>query len=121
MSCHPKLYTDAGFAPGEHRDCATNLIEAMEALGYPLAGGVLGVPDPFNVFQNTPAYSLKRLGCSRAGDFVEFEALEDVVCAVSSCPYDLGDVNGGKATEVGVVTGSDVGREGQCGVIGGSV
>ena len=45
--------------------------------------------DPFNVFQNTPDYSLKDLGCSRAGDFVEFEVLGDCVVGVSACPYDV--------------------------------
>lgn len=45
--------------------------------------------DPFNVFQNTPDMTLKDLGCSRAGDFVEFEVLKDAVVAVSSCPYDV--------------------------------
>ena len=46
--------------------------------------------DPFNVFQNTPDYSLKDLGCSRPGDYVEFEVLgRDCVVGVSSCPYDV--------------------------------
>ncbi|KAL9629559.1 MAG: hypothetical protein Q9204_005201, partial [Flavoplaca sp. TL-2023a] len=45
--------------------------------------------DPFNVFQNTPDMTLKDLGCSRAGDFVEFEVLKDAVVGVSSCPYDV--------------------------------
>lgn len=110
MSCFPKLYIDAGFKQGEHRSCAGNIVEAMEELGCPLPGALLGCTDPFNIFQNTPNYSLKRLGSSRPGDFIEFEALEDCICAASSCPYDLDRVNGGKATEVGVVTGSDVGR-----------
>lgn len=49
--------------------------------------------DPFNVFQNTPDMTLKDLGCSRAGDFVEFEVLKDAVVAVSSCPYDVVSAN----------------------------
>lgn len=65
----------------------------------------LEVQDPFNVFQNTPGYTLKPLGCSRAGDFVEFEVFcrkrdegagagmgegeGEVVVAVSCCPWDV--------------------------------
>ena len=45
--------------------------------------------DPFNVFQNTPDMALKDIGCSRPGDYVEFEVLKDAVVGVSSCPYDV--------------------------------
>lgn len=64
----------------------------------------LEVTDPFNIFQNTPNYSLKPLGSSKPGDFIEFEALEDAVCAASCCPYDLDGFNGGHITDVAVVT-----------------
>lgn len=62
------------------------------------------VPDPFNVFQNTPFYKLNGdLLNSRKGDVIEMVAEMDVVCAVSSCPYDL---NGfGKPTEVEISIG----------------
>jgi uncharacterized protein YcgI (DUF1989 family) len=66
-------------------------------------GSYLEVTDPFNIFQNTPNYSLKRLGSSKAGDFVEFEAMKDIVCATSCCPYDIDGFNGGKITDIAVV------------------
>ena len=50
-------------------------------------------------------YSLKRLGSSKPGDYVELLAMEDAICAASCCPYDLGGFNGGKITDVAVVTG----------------
>ena len=59
----------------------------------------------FNIFQNTPNYTLKPLGSSKPGDYIEFEALKDIICAASCCPYDLDGVNGGKITDVAVVTG----------------
>lgn len=100
MSCFPELYEKKGL-PG-HRSCATNIAEAMALFGMQ---SYLQVTDPFNVFQNTPNYGLKRLGSSKAGDFIQFEAMKDLICAVSSCPYDLDGVNGGVITDIGVWTG----------------
>lgn len=57
----------------------------------------------FNIFQNTPAYTFKPLCSSKPGDFIEFEALVDCICAVSSCPYDMDDQAGGKVTDVAIV------------------
>jgi hypothetical protein len=64
------------------------------------------VVDPFNVFQNTPYYTLKALGCSKAGDHVEFLNVlgKDVVVGMSCCPFEGDGFNGGKVTEVAVVT-----------------
>ena len=86
MACNPAFYASMGLP--NHRSCAQNIAEAMRPWGmtsYLQAASV----DPFNVFQNTPDYSLKDLGCSRLGDFVQFEVLKDAVVGVSSCPYDV--------------------------------
>lgn len=66
--------------------------------------------DPFNVFQNTPAYSLKPINTSRAGDYCQFEVLVDCVVGWSCCPYDLDGFNGGKVTDVQVLMGLDRGE-----------
>ncbi|KAF2476689.1 uncharacterized protein BDR25DRAFT_300586, partial [Lindgomyces ingoldianus] len=100
MSCYPSLYTKKGLKG--HRSCAQNIFEAMNEGGWAMQN-ILEIAEPFNCFQNTPNYSLKRLGSSKPGDYIEFEALQDVVCAVSSCPYDLGGFNGGCITDVAVV------------------
>jgi len=105
MSCFPKMYEDAGIKG--HRSCATNIAEVMQPYGMK---DWMGVTDPFNIFQNTPNYSLKRLGSSKPGDYIEFEALQDCVCAVSCCPYDLDGFNGGRVTDVAVVTGVPSGK-----------
>ena len=98
MACNPGFYKRLG--QEGHRSCATNIAEAMKGFGME---SYLEVTDPFNIFQNTPYFSLKNLNCSRAGDYVEFEALQDAVCAVSSCPFDS---NGWTtATDIAVVTG----------------
>jgi uncharacterized protein len=117
MSCNPELYERLGLK--DHRSCATNIAEVMKPYGMK---SHLEVTDPFNIFQNTPNYSLKALNSSRPGDYVEFEALKDAVCAVSCCPYDIvgllfafpDDVlstdcdengfNGGKVTDIAVIT-----------------
>ncbi|KAF2839089.1 hypothetical protein M501DRAFT_1011024 [Patellaria atrata CBS 101060] len=99
MSCYPKLYTDMGYK--NHRSCAQNIFEVMEKYGVKSTIEI-AVVDPFNIFQNTPNYSLKRLRSSKPGDFIEFEALDDTICAVSSCPYDINGVNGGTITDIAV-------------------
>jgi uncharacterized protein YcgI (DUF1989 family) len=98
MSCFPELYLKKGIEG--HRSCAGNIFEAMQPFGMK---HLLETAEPFNIFQNTPNYSLKRLGSSKPGDYIEFEALQDAVIAVSSCPYDLDGFNGGKVTDVAVV------------------
>jgi len=102
MACNPGFYARQ-HKPG-HRSCATNFAEAMRPWGMQ---SWLEVVDPFNVFQNTPYYALKALNCSRAGDYIELRAEMDVVAAVSSCPYDGDGFNGGKVTEVAVITEVD--------------
>lgn len=49
--------------------------------------------------------SLKSLSSLRPGDCAEFVAMDDVICAASCCPYGLGGFDGGKITDVAVVTG----------------
>ncbi|KAK5136020.1 hypothetical protein LTR08_004274 [Meristemomyces frigidus] len=100
MSCFPEMYAKEGLT--NHRSCAGNMAEVMKPYGM---GSYLEVTDPFNIFQNTPNYSLKPLGSSKPGDYVEFVAMKDCICAASCCPYDLGGFNGGKITDVAVVTG----------------
>ena len=100
MSCFPEMYEKKGIK--HHRSCASNIAEVMKPYGM---GSYVEVTDPFNIFQNTPNYSLKALGSSKPGDYIQFEALKDCVCAASCCPYDLDGFNGGKITEVAVVTG----------------
>lgn len=82
-SCFPELYDKMGLRG--HRSCATNIVEVMRPYGIT---SYLEINDPFNMFQNTPNYALKDLNPSRAGDYIQLEALKDAVCTVSCCPYD---------------------------------
>lgn len=101
MSCNPGFYDEMGLRG--HRNCAENLAEALAEAGWGEGGGRLGLPDPWNLFQNTPNYSLKGLNTSRAGDFIEVEALMDCLVVASACPFDRDGFNGGKATDIAMV------------------
>jgi hypothetical protein len=121
MACNPSFYAKKGLIG--QRSCAANIAEALNEAGILLRfegdkatqtdDGDLQVAtrpfnwwdvhDPFNVFQNTPYYSLKALECSRKGDWIEFQALLRCVVALSSCPYDQDGFNGGEITDVGIV------------------
>lgn len=83
MSCFPEIYAERG-KPG-HRSCTMNITEAMAPYGITTR---LQLPDPFNIFQNSPKYTLKPIGCSRPGDYIEFEAQKDLVCGLSCCPWE---------------------------------
>ena len=86
--CDPIRYAEFGVP--DHRSCVGNLNEAMAALGhdapvYPLA---------VNFFTTTTVedgfmFSTPTAPVVKPGGYVVLEALMDLVCAVSSCPYDL--------------------------------
>jgi uncharacterized protein YcgI (DUF1989 family) len=84
-------------APG-HASCREALTEAL--VEYEV--GYDQMPDPINWFMNV---GIKQKGeldvrapLAEAGDYVLLKALRDAVVAVSACPQDLNDTNGGKPT-----------------------
>ena len=62
--------------------------------------------DAFNVFQHIPAFTLKSLGCSRKGDWVEWRVSESASAGIMVCvscrPFEVGGFNGGKLTDIGI-------------------
>lgn len=115
MACNPSFYSRQPSSSShvddidhrqdktaDHPSCATNISTAMRLHGMT---HWTQVHDPFNVFQNTPYYTLKgRLNASRAGDHVELECLLDhCIVALSCCPFTGQGFNGGKITDVAVV------------------
>lgn len=105
-ACNPGLYHRID--KDGHRSCATNIAEAMAPYGMKHWTEVVS---PFNIFQNTPYFTLKALSSSKPGDYIEFKAEMDAICAVSSCPYEEHGVNGGKSTDIAIVTEVDPGHE----------
>ena len=74
---------------GHHASCAENLILAMRRLGHEIAV----VPQPINFFTNTAIAADGRLSSPPnpvpPGAYVEVEAVIDLICVVSSCPFDV--------------------------------
>lgn len=84
-------------APG-HASCREALTEALREFEV----GYDRMPDPINWFMNV---AIKQKGelevrapLAEAGDYVLLKALRDAVVAVSACPQDLNETNGGKPT-----------------------
>ena len=74
---------------GYHPSCAENLHTAMRREGYEIDV----VPQPINFFTNTFIDTDSVLSSPPnqvpPGSYVELEALMDLICVVSSCPFDL--------------------------------
>jgi uncharacterized protein YcgI (DUF1989 family) len=92
-ACDQARYTLLGHAAA-HRNCAANLVEALEALGL----AAPRVPSPVNLFENVaigPDGSLTiEPPAAARGDYVVLRALMDLVLVVSACPMDLVPTNG---------------------------
>ena len=78
------------FGVPDHRSCIGNLEEAMAELGYEIPASPLAV----NFFTNTTVeggfmFDTPKAPVARPGGYVVLEARMDLICAVSSCPYDL--------------------------------
>lgn len=90
--CDQKMYEEVGFA-GPHRNCRENFLQATTEVGLrmPL------VPDPVNIFQNTPVESDGRLAIyvtpSKAGDYVVFRAEMSLIFVLTACSADFGEIN----------------------------
>ena len=74
---------------GPHASCSENLCVAMRRLGHQIDV----VPQPINFFTNTKVEADGTLvsppNSVPPGAYVELEALMDLICVVSSCPFDL--------------------------------
>jgi len=100
--CDLRLYQDVYGVVGYHRNCLDNLSEALAPYGI----AWWQIPAPIDIFQNTPLNAEGRFerlpAVSKAGDYIVFRALQDLVGAVSSCPMDLSPVNQQRITPVRV-------------------
>ncbi|MEM7122678.1 MAG: urea carboxylase-associated family protein [Pseudomonadota bacterium] len=87
-ACDQKRYEQFGFE-GHHRSCSENLAIVMNERGHAVAV----TPQPVNFFTNTlvdpEGALLSPPNPVAPGAYVEMEALMDLICVVSSCPFDL--------------------------------
>lgn len=86
------------FGLDDHPNCHDNLKSALKQ--YEMDH--LPIPDPINWFMNNVLdehgdYIINE-PLSKPGDYVQLEALEDIVVAVCTCSQDLEPVNGYKVT-----------------------
>lgn len=100
-ACDQERYRLLG-APEGHANCADNYRRALAAVGIE----VERVPAPLNVFMNIPWHEDGRLEflptVASPGDFVELEAVADVVVVMSACPMDMNPINGYEPADIGV-------------------
>lgn len=99
------------FGLEDHPNCHDNLQQALKKYGL----DHLPIPDPINWFMNNVLdengdYVIHE-PLSKPGDYVQLQALEEVVVAVSTCSQDLAPVNGYKVTplQLQVLEAKDVG------------
>ncbi len=87
-ACDQARYEQLGFE-GPHGSCAENLRSAMARLGH----AIDVVPQPLNFFTNTIVEADGKLisppNTVPPGGHVELAARMDLICVVSSCPFDL--------------------------------
>ncbi len=99
--CHCFVYEHV-FKVGPRNGCYENLAAALASYGIPKDN----VPDPFDIFMKTTisAAGEPEIGVtpSGPGDYIDLRAEMDCLIAVSACPDDVSDCNGGKCTRVGV-------------------
>ena len=95
-ACSARQY-EVPTGDGEHANCRDNLSRAVEAFGL----GVLDLPNPINLFQNTFIREDGRVDAEAPvtgpGDSIVLRALVDVIVAVSTCPWDSPDTDFGRA------------------------
>ena len=105
-ACDRERYALLGHV-GYHRNCTDNFKQACTEADVPYRT----VPDPFNLFQNTPVEEEEHIGAeigqTKPGDFVTFQALCDLTVVLSACPMDMNPINGSKVSDVHVTVHQD--------------
>jgi uncharacterized protein YcgI (DUF1989 family) len=99
-SCSRWIYEEAAQAGmGSPQDgCLELLAGALAPYGFALGD----VPDDFNLFMNVQYDAIEamfviREPVSKPGDYIEFKAEMDLLCALSACPDDVCSQCNGKA------------------------
>lgn len=97
-ACDPARY--GMYEKWQHRSCKMNTLEALDE--FNLRPPVF--PDPVNLFMNSRIDEKGKMTIkppvSKAGDYVIFRALKDLIVAGSACPMDLNPTNNFKPTEI---------------------
>jgi hypothetical protein len=99
-ACDARLYERAGLP--NHPNCRDNLLAALAGEGIRLPF----VPDPVDLFQNSPPQPDGRLevlaSTNPPGGSVTLRAEADLLVIVTACSVDFHPTNGGQCTEIEV-------------------
>ena len=98
-ACDYYTYKEQGSE--DHPSCRGNLVATLKRMDF--TPDVL--PDPHNLFQNTPIVDLDgrreaRASAAKAGDYVIMQAMKDLLVIVTACATDQSPVNGGNPTDL---------------------
>ncbi len=103
-ACDPTRYALEFGVPG-HRNCLENLWGSVRERGV----SIERMPEPLNLFQNTPIVGDGRIGLtdplSRPGQRIVLQPLVDVFGSLSPCPQDIIPGNGLVPTPMRIVVG----------------
>ena len=87
--CDQPMFEELGYV-GHHPNCRDNYLNVISQFG--IDDGV--VPDPVNLFQNTPLDGAGLLSsevtATKPGDYVCFRAEMDLIFVLTACSVDLG-------------------------------
>ncbi len=96
-ACDPTRYESLG-APASHSSCVGNLEEALRSKGVHLTT----VPQPLNIFMEVRPRADGTLvsapASSQPGDYIAFQASQDCLIVLSSCPMDIVPISTGGIT-----------------------
>ncbi|MGJ8610250.1 MAG: DUF1989 domain-containing protein [Octadecabacter sp.] len=101
LACTARVYEERGF-PG-HVNCSDNISNALDPYGVQKRSAWPAI----NFFWNTwidhnSHHYMTEESHSRAGDYVVMRAMDDLVCASTSCPDEIDPVNGWNPTDIHV-------------------
>ena len=100
LACNAKYYEDFGY-PG-HVNCTDNFNGALVVYEVAKRKGWPALNLFFNTAFNAENVLVSDEPWSRAGDYVLFRAMTDLVCASSACPDDIDPANAWNPTDVHV-------------------
>ena len=80
-------YSQKSLGKEDHPSCRGNLVATLQRSNFTPES----LPDPHNLFQNTPVVDLKgnqeiRVSTAKPGDYVVMEAMKDLLVIVTACP-----------------------------------
>lgn len=98
-ACDTYFYREQGME--NHPNCRGNLIATLKEFAFTPEA----IPDPVNLFQNTPVIDLEGHrevleSTAKPGDYVLFQALKDLLVIVTACSVDWPPLNGDKPSDL---------------------